>query len=128
MNSLQVQAGLTIHQVARQTGVSVHTLRYYERVGLLNPVNRATNGHRRYSAEDVAGIKFFTRLRTTGMPIRQMQKYAALVREGSHTHPARLELLLAHQAKVETQLKELEEDLQIIKKKIVYYKEINVFQ
>ena len=60
---------LTIQQVAALTQLSEHTLRYYERIGLLDPVNRASSGHRRYSTGDIAWIEFLTRLRTTGMPI-----------------------------------------------------------
>ena len=76
-----METELTIQQVATLTGLSVHTLRYYERNGLLEPVNRATNGHRRYRTEDITRIEFLTRLRTTGMPIRQMQQFARLYRD-----------------------------------------------
>ncbi|WP_211293193.1 MerR family DNA-binding transcriptional regulator [Brunnivagina elsteri] len=72
---------LTIQQVASLTGLNVHTLRYYERNGLLKPVPRAANGHRRYSSVDIASIEFLTKLRMTGMPIRHMQKFAKLMRK-----------------------------------------------
>lgn len=118
-----IKTGLTIQEVAEQTGLSVHTLRYYERIGLLNPVNRATNGHRRYSEDDISRIRFFTRLRATGMPIRQMQEYAALVRQGDNSTVARLTLLQAHRKAVEAQICELQQDLTLIDKKIELYKE-----
>lgn len=63
-------------QVAVVTQLSVHTLRYYERIGLVAPICRASSGHRRYSSQDIAWIEFLTRLRATGMPIRQMQQFA----------------------------------------------------
>ncbi|GAX40776.1 MerR family transcriptional regulator [Tolypothrix sp. NIES-4075] len=65
-----METELTIQQVATLTGLSVHTLRYYERNGLLELVNRAANGHRRYLTDDITRIEFLTRLRTTKMPIR----------------------------------------------------------
>ncbi len=59
---------LTIEQVAECTGLSAHTLRYYEQIGLLDHVGRATSGHRCYAAKDLAWLEFLTRLRATGMP------------------------------------------------------------
>ena len=76
---------LTIQQVAERTGLSAHTLRYYERAGLLDPVGRAESGRRRYAAANLAWLDFLTRLRATGMPIRQMQEFAALRRRGTET-------------------------------------------
>ena len=92
---------LTIQQVAAMTQLSVHTLRYYERIELLTPINRASNGHRRYSQQDLAWIEFLTRLRATGMPIRQMQQFADLRRQGNPTIPQRRELLDLHQQLVQ---------------------------
>jgi DNA-binding transcriptional MerR regulator len=77
---------LTISDAARASGVSAHTLRYYERAGLLDPVDRAASGHRRYAEEDLARIQFLTKLRSTGMPIRQIREYAELMRGGDGTH------------------------------------------
>ena len=76
---------LSIQQVAVVTQLSTHTLRYYERIGLLAPIERASSGHRRYSSQDIAWINFLSRLRTTGMPIREMQQFAELRREGNRT-------------------------------------------
>lgn len=118
--------GLTIQEVSRLTGVSVHTLRYYERVGLFGQVDRASNGHRRYTQDDINGIKFLVRLRATGMPIRGMLRYAELVRNGRQgidTTEERLKLLEAHKAEVEAQIKELEQNLHDINKKITLYKQ-----
>src|ERR671917_1288255 len=88
-------ATLTIAEVAERCGVSAHTLRYYERIGLLD-VSRDAAGHRVYDARDYARVVFLTRLRMTGMPIRELQRYVALVAEGEASVPERLRMLLAH--------------------------------
>jgi DNA-binding transcriptional MerR regulator len=112
---------LTIEQVAERTGLSAHTLRYYERIGLLDPVGRATSGHRRYAAKDLAWIEFLTRLRATGMPIRHMQEFAALRRQGDTTIARRCTLLEAHQQMVQTHIEELQQNLETISQKIEKY-------
>jgi DNA-binding transcriptional MerR regulator len=116
-------ASLTISDAARASGVSAHTLRYYERAGLLDPVDRAASGHRRYAEEDVARIQFLTKLRATGMPIRQVRAYAELMRGGDETHEARLALLEAHREAVRTRLAETERNLELIDRKIDFYRE-----
>src|SRR5579859_5985149 len=98
---------LTIQSVAQLTGLSVYTLRYYEKIGLLNPVVRATNGHRRFTAEDLTWIKFMIRLRATGMPIEQMQQYAELLRQGDSSREARRTLLEQHRCAVQGHIGEL---------------------
>jgi DNA-binding transcriptional MerR regulator len=118
---------LTIQEVAKLTGLSVHTLRYYERNGLLKPVPRAANGHRRYSQADIASIEFLTKLRMTGMSIRQMQEFAKLVRENPHgTISERREILKNHECQVLQQLEELHHNLAVIQKKIQLYKELEI--
>ena len=88
---------LTIAGAADAVGVSAHTLRYYERAGLmLDPVGRTAATHRRYTDEDLSWIVLLTRLRGTGMPIRRMREYADLVRAGEGNEPERLALLEAH--------------------------------
>ena len=73
---------LTIGQVARLTGVSTHTLRYYEQAGLLRAISRTAAGHRLYAPADLDWLAFVMRLKATGMPIAQMQQFAALRAEG----------------------------------------------
>jgi DNA-binding transcriptional MerR regulator len=114
---------LTISGAARASGVSAHTLRYYERAGLLDPVDRGAGGHRRYAEEDLARIQFLTKLRSTGMPIRQIREYAELMRRGDDTHEARLALLEAHRDAVRAHLAETERNLELIDYKIGYYRE-----
>lgn len=87
---------LTIRQAAEATGLSIHTLRYYEKVGLLAPIYRASNGHRRYSAEDIAWLEFLVRLRETGMSIQKVIAFADLVRQHPNEVSKRRVLLEEH--------------------------------
>ena len=98
---------LTVAQMSAATGVSAHTLRYYERAGLIRPVARNAGRHRRYSGADIAWVEFLLRLRETGMPIAQMRQYAGLRAEGAATTQARLLLLEAHQAELREQIAQL---------------------
>jgi DNA-binding transcriptional MerR regulator len=113
-------ATLSIAEMAERTGVSAHTLRYYERIGLLD-VERDANGYRVYSAADFARVVFLNRLRMTGMPIRELQRYVALVGEGDATVPERKAMLLAHREAVRAQLAELQFALDTIDFKIATY-------
>jgi DNA-binding transcriptional MerR regulator len=115
---------LTIKQVAEATGLSVHTLRYYERVGLIHPIDRAGNTHRRYSPDDIGWIEFLMKLRATGMSIQDMRIYAHLQRQGDVTLPERVEMLKGLQREVEARIDELNAHLGLIRYKIAYYGEI----
>lgn len=112
---------LTIQQVADKTGLSEHTLRYYERIGLIESVDRAENGHRRYTEMDIGWIDFLKCLRATGMPVAQMKMYADLTRVGGHTIDARLELLREHRRAVLRQIEEMQQYLTVVDHKIDYY-------
>lgn len=115
---------LSISQVAAATGLTVHTLRYYERAGLmLDPVERASSQHRRYRPADVGWIDFLTKLRATGMPIARIREYAGLLRLGPATEPERLELLRTHREDVEAQLARTRASLAAIDIKIAAYQE-----
>jgi DNA-binding transcriptional MerR regulator len=117
-------SGVTIGRAAELTGLSPDTLRYYERDGLmLQPIGRSSTGHRRYTDSDLQWVRLVTRLRATGMPIRDVREYAALVRAGGGTERARLDLLLAHRSKVLAQLAEVQAHLQAIDDKIGLYTE-----
>ena len=115
-------APLTIAQVAESTGLTTHTLRYYERAGLISAVDRASSTHRRYSPSDVGWVVFLTKLRATGMPIAQVKEYADLVRRGDDTTEERMELLLRHRIAVLSQLDEIQRSLAAIDTKIELYK------
>jgi DNA-binding transcriptional MerR regulator len=115
--------GVTIAEAARRTGVSVHTLRYYERAGLVvTPVDRTSGGRRRYRRVDLKWIKICTKLRATGMPIRGIRRYAELVAAGPGNEADRLDLLEAHRADVLAKLAEIQENLEIIDHKIAVYR------
>lgn len=115
---------LSISEVAERTGLSAHTLRYYERAGLmLAPIHRASSRHRAYSARDVTWIIFLTRLRSTSLPIAQVRAYAELARLGEDTTPQRLELLQRHRIAVAAQLAEMQASLAAIDYKISLYSE-----
>jgi DNA-binding transcriptional MerR regulator len=116
---------LTISDAARAVGVSAHTLRYYERAGLmLDPVERTAATHRRYTDVDLRWVILLCRLRATGMPIRRMREYADLVRAGEGNERERLELLEAHREAVLEQLDEVQRSLAAIDAKIDLYREL----
>ena len=116
---------LSIAEAAAATGLSTHTLRYYERAGLmLEPVDRASSTHRRYSPSDLTWVGFLTKLRATGMPIVRVREYVELVRSGDVTTADRLELLLRHRIAVLAQLDEITQSLAAIDTKIALYKEM----
>lgn len=113
---------LTIAEAASRSGLTTHTLRYYERDGLLlGSVDRSASGHRRYTEQDLNWIELITRLRSTGMPIRDVRRYADLVRAGDGNEAERLALLQAHRERVETQLAEVTGHLRAIDYKIALY-------
>jgi DNA-binding transcriptional MerR regulator len=121
MSALAVQdQTFTIAEVADKTGVSAHTLRYYERIGLLD-VGRKASGHRRFTEHDLDRVVFIGRLRATAMPIRDIQRYFTLVAAGPATEDDRLALLQAHRAAVRDRLRELELALGAIEHKIARY-------
>ncbi|RQR28456.1 MerR family transcriptional regulator [Burkholderia sp. Bp9143] len=112
---------LTIGQVAELTGVSTHTLRYYEQAGLLRAISRTAAGHRLYAPADLDWLAFVMRLKATGMPIAQMQQFAALRAQGESTFGARRRLLAAHRDAVRAHIAELRASLDAIGDKIAYY-------
>src|SRR5687767_7010140 len=116
-------AALTIAEVAERTGLTAHTLRYYERAGLLLEVGRdASSGHRRDSDDDIEWITLCTRLRSTGMPIRRIREYADLVRAGEGNEAERLGILEAHRQDVLDKMGELEASLERIDYKVDLYR------
>ena len=115
---------LTIQEVSEATGLSAHTLRYYERIGLIHPIEREENTRRLYTDDDLGWIDFLLKLRATGMSIKDMQKYAELQRQGDVTLPDRVQMLKSLQSKVEARMNELNEHLKLICYKIEIYQQI----
>jgi DNA-binding transcriptional MerR regulator len=119
---VDTQARLTIGEVARRTGMSVHALRLYEREGLLaGPVRRESNGHRAYSEWDVEWLSYCTKFRASGMPLATIRRFAELVRSGPGNEDERLELLRDHQRVVEGRIAELTDCLDVIANKVRIY-------
>jgi DNA-binding transcriptional MerR regulator len=116
-------AGLSIAEAARRTGVSAHTLRYYERAGLVvTPVDRTAGGMRRYSQLDLDWIVICSKLRATGMPIKTIRRYAELITEGPGNEQERVALMEAHRADVTARLAEVQDHLKTIDHKIEVYR------
>ena len=113
---------LTIQAVAERTGLTTHTLRYYERIGLMAPIGRAESGHRRYFDSDLEWLELLQRLRATGMPIREMQRFAELARQGDATISERRALLEVHQQKLEAQMREIQRTLTLLEHKVSTYR------
>lgn len=114
---------VSIAEAAEATGLSAHTLRYYERAGLLEPVDRNEGGHRRYRESDLELIRFLSKLRATGMPVREVRRYAELMKAGDATNEERLALLEAHREAVVAELEAIAESLELVEWKIGFYKQ-----
>lgn len=112
---------MKIGTLAKKTGLSPHTLRYYERIGLLPVVYRDSSGQRDYDQRVLDRLEFLSKLRTTGMPLRDMQLYAELVTQGESTADLRRQLLEQHRQQVRHRLAELQSCLLVIDKKIDGY-------
>lgn len=111
----------TIEEVGELTGLTPHTLRYYERIGLLEPVPRAVSGHRRYAESDLGWVRFVVMLRQTGMSIAESLQFMELTRAGDHTIPERVRVLRAHRDDLVAQLAVLQRHLGAINRKIDVY-------
>lgn len=114
---------LTIGDVAQRTGLSAHSLRFYEREGLLAGRVRRQSGQRRYSTSDVEWIDICVKLRSSGMPLATIRRFAELVREGPGNEPERLALLREHQQRIAAQMAELDECLRLISWKAEIYEQ-----
>ena len=110
-----------IGQLAKLSGLTGHTIRYYERIGLLPRARRDRSGQRDYAAAILAWIEFLGRLKTTGMPIREMLVYARLRAEGASTADERRALLERHRVGVRRRLSELQASLLVLDEKIAGY-------
>lgn len=118
----------SIQQVASMTGLSTHTLRYYEKIGLIKNVQRAQTGYRQYTDVDLAWIQFLIRLRVTGMPMLKMKQFSDLRQKGDSTITARKELLEKHYKDVLGKIEELELNSQRIEEKIAHYKKLETVE
>ncbi|NYJ33060.1 MerR family transcriptional regulator [Nocardiopsis aegyptia] len=108
-------------QMAERFDLTLDTLRYYEKAGLLRQVDRAPSGHRRYRADDAELLHLIRCLRDTDMPIARLREFAELVRAGDHTIPERVEVLQSHQRRLDEHIAELRVRQAAIQHKIEYY-------
>jgi DNA-binding transcriptional MerR regulator len=114
----------SIKQAAEFTGLSEDTIRYYEKIGLLSPADRKTNGHRSYNKQQLAGMVFLTRLKATGMTLEEMKHFRKLYEEGQASIPQRLTILIEHKNRIQKEIDRLLETQRIIDYKIDNYNEI----
>jgi DNA-binding transcriptional MerR regulator len=108
-------------QAAEQSGFSLDTLRYYERIGLLDAIDRAPSGHRRFRDDDLEWLEVLRCLRDTGMPIARMRRYAELSRGGQATLTERLNLLIEHDTHVQERITLLQAQHKHLREKIDWY-------
>ncbi|GAA2930093.1 MULTISPECIES: MerR family transcriptional regulator [Streptomycetaceae] len=111
----------TISEVVALSGLTAHTLRWYERIGLMPHVDRSHTGQRRFSNRDLDWLSFVGKLRLTGMPVAGMVRYAELVRQGEHTFAERQELLESTRRDVRSRIAELQGTLAVLDFKIDFY-------
>ena len=112
----------SIGEFSKVTGLGIHTLRYYEHGSLIIPLRNASN-RRRYSEKDIAWIAFIKRLKATGMPIKEIKKYAALRAEGDDTLSERMEMLVQHRKSLNEQIRQLQEHEAKLDEKISFYQQ-----
>lgn len=108
-------------QVVEETGLSIDTLRYYEKIGLLDPVDRDAAGRRRFTDHHLEQLSVATCLRESGMPVADVARYADLVRAGDDTIDQRVQLLEQHAGRVRAHIESLRDQQRYIQRKIAYY-------
>ncbi len=110
----------SIGEFSKITEISIYTLRYYESEHLITP-DRKSNGRRVYKEKDIIWIQFIKRLKDTGMPIKEIKKYAELRSDGESTMTERMVMLTHHKNKLEEEIETLNEHLEKLNEKITYY-------
>ena len=112
---------MNIAAFAKCCGLSAHTLRYYERIGLLGSVTRQANGHRTFGPRDLVWVEFLHRLRSTGMGVAEMLRYAELRARGDDTLAERKALLVRHADALAASLRAQQAHLRVVRQKIATY-------
>jgi len=112
---------MKIMEVSEQYGISSDTLRYYERIGLIPPVHRKDNGIRDYNELDMRRVEFIKCMRSAGLPIEVLIEYVGLVQQGDTTIEARKEILKEQRAQLLSRMKEMQNTLEILNRKIEVY-------
>ncbi len=111
----------TIRQICEKTGLSAHTLRYYEKEGLLSHISRSKGGIRQYSEEDLESLGLICCLKNTGMPLQEIARFVRLTQEGEHTLRERCELLRRHRANVVARMEEMQRHLDKVTWKLNFF-------
>lgn len=113
----------SIQEVSKRTGLSAHTLRYYEKEGLISGVERTPGGFRQYTDEDLEALGLICCLKNTGMSIQEIARFVQLTREGEHTLEERVELLRAHRENVMERIAEMQKHLEKVTWKLNFFSE-----
>jgi DNA-binding transcriptional MerR regulator len=115
---------MNIKEFSKVSGISAHTLRYYEKIGIFQEVRRNASGHRDFTENDILWAEFINRLKETGMPLEQIKQYAVLRKQGETTANARMNLLQDHANALKRKISEEKKHLRKINEKIKYYDKI----
>lgn len=114
---------MTISEVSEKYGLTAVTLRYYEKIGLIPPVTRNKSGVRDYQLEECGWVEFVKCMRSAGMPVETLLQYMALLREGEHTKPERMQLLVRQREALLEKRREMDETIRRLESKIAYYED-----
>lgn len=114
---------MTIAEVSKKYDISADTLRYYERIGLIPPVNRNASGIRDYTEEDCEWVNFIKCMRSAGLSIETLVEYVTMFQQGNSTIGARKELLIEQRSQLAEKVKEMQQTLERLNKKIDGYEE-----
>ena len=112
-----------ISDISKKTGLSIHTLRYYEQIGLLLKIDRNQSGQRIYSSQDLAWLEWIKRLKSTGMPLEKIQYFAQLRLQGAQTLKQRQDLLIQHSENLKQEIQRLNLEKDIVDYKIELYQQ-----
>ena len=115
---------MKIAEAAERSGLSADTIRFYEREGLLPAIERGRDGHRRFSNEALRWLNLFERLRSTGMPLADMKRYAALSAQGVETFTERREMLERHHERLAAAQARINACRALIDEKIATYRSL----
>ncbi|MEV4637197.1 MerR family transcriptional regulator [Actinoplanes sp. NPDC049548] len=121
---MTTSTGAGIRAVAERTGLSVDTLRWYEKEGLLPPVRRGPDGRRRYDEAALGFLQLVSALRRTGMPVADVRAFVRAAEEGAASYGRRMALLTAHRAAIQRRQEELRRDLGLVEAKIAHYSDL----
>lgn len=116
-----MESRLFISDISKKTGLSIHTLRYYEQIGLLKNIHRNPSGRRVYTSLDLEWLEWIKRLKSTGMPLEKMQDFAQFRLQGDQTLKQRQDLLIQHSLRLKQEIRRLKQEQSIVDYKIEAY-------